>query len=327
MNSTFQEKLIDRLSAQSVEIVEEIQQLWSGYGRIVRLKVFGGPYDSLIMKEIKPPTRTNHPRGWNTSTSHERKLKSYEIETNWYENYSSLCDNSIRIPKLILSNSDGQVRYLILEDLDLAGYPIRKSRLNKSEVKTCLSWLANFHARFMSNSGEGLWDAGCYWHLDTRQDELKEMADSELKEKASELDLVLKKTKYQTLVHGDAKVANFCFSEEGSLAAVDFQYIGCGCGMKDVIYFLGSCLDEVLCEEWETELLNHYFEKLRKALENSKIELDLNELENEWRELYPIAWADFNRFLLGWMPSHQKLHAYSNKMTKRALKVINQSFK
>ena len=90
--------------------------------------------------------------------------------------------------------------------------------------------------------------------------------------------------------------------------------------MKDVAYFLGSCLTETECENTEIELLDFYFEQLRAALQDCLINLD--ELEQEWRYMYPIAWADFNRFLMGWMPTHQKLHGYSEKMVQKALKEI-----
>ena len=97
----------------------------------------------------------------------------------------------------------------------------------------CVSWLAGFHAQNLNADPAGLWESGTYWHLETRPDELKRLDDPVLKQAASSIDQKLKDTKFQTLVHGDAKLANFCFSDDGNqVAAVDFQYVGGGCGMK-----------------------------------------------------------------------------------------------
>ena len=81
-----------------------------------------------------------------------------------------------------------------------------------ADVKNCLFWLATFHATFMNNSAEGLWDVGTYWHLATRPDELASMEDGKLKNAAAAIDQMLNNCKFQTLVHGDAKLANFCFA-------------------------------------------------------------------------------------------------------------------
>jgi hypothetical protein len=35
--------------------------------------------------------------------------------------------------------------------------------------------------------------------------------------------------------------------------------------------------------------------------------------------MYPIAITDFTRFLLGWMPTHQKLNDYSMQVTEEVL--------
>jgi len=47
-----------------------------------------------------------------------------------------------------------------------------------------------------------------------------------------------------------------------------------------------------------------------------------NEVERQWRALYPIAWADFVRFLAGWAPGHWKLNSYSQRMLRNALDAI-----
>ena len=145
-----------------------------------------------------------------------------------------------------------------------------------------------------------------------------------IKDLATELDNRLNQCQFQTLVHGDAKLANFCFSENGSkVAAVDFQYVGGGCGMKDVAYFLGSCLNENQCEKDESQLLNYYFDVLKTVIEHNNKDIDFMALEQEWRSLYSIAWTDFYRFLLGWMPSHKKINRYTEKMAKQAIELLN----
>ena len=121
-------------------------------------------------------------------------------------------------------------------------------------------------------------------------------------------------------MHGDAKLANFCFSEGGDrVAALDFQYVGGGCGMKDVAYFLGSCLGEEDCEAREAELLAHYFAELEVALERRRPEVDARAVVAEWRTLFPVAWTDFHRFLKGWCPGHWKIHSYSERLAREVL--------
>ena len=100
----------------------------------------------------------------------------------------------------------------------------------------------------------------------TRPDELAAMEEGPLKRAAEIIDTRLSGARFQTFVHGDAKLANFCFRESAAVAAVDFQYVGRGCGMKDLAYFLGSCLSEEECEKRERELLDLYFEKFSAVM-------------------------------------------------------------
>lgn len=317
------EALLKQLtSADAVEVSCVLQRLWSGYGSIVRYRLMGGAVPSLIVKHVLPPSDREHPRGWNTDLSHQRKLKSYEVETAWYRDFASRCGLACRVPDCLQVVQKGDELLIVLEDLDAAGYSERKTVLPASEMRPCLVWLAHFHATFMGTAPEELWESGCYWHLETRPDELQVLAeeDPELCALAGAIDAKLKASAYQTLVHGDAKLANFCFSSDGqSVAAVDFQYVGSGCGMKDLAYFIGSCLSEDDCEREEAHLLDLYFGALRDALEQRGGAWDIDAIEADWRALYPVAWTDFHRFLKGWSPGHWKIHTYSERLARQVV--------
>lgn len=320
MNKYFKDVILSKTGASSISKETLIQNLWSDYGEILRLDLTGSVFNSVVVKHVRLPESSNHPRGWNSNISHNRKIKSYRVETQWYKNWSKKCDMSCRVPKCIhLDRLDDEV-LIVLEDLNNAGYSLRKTSVNIHEIKLCISWLANFHGTFIECSPINLWEKGTYWHLDTRPEELKALKDKELKESAWLIDDKLENTKYKTILHGDAKLANFCFSKENiDVACVDFQYTGGGVGVKDLAYFIGSCLYEEECESLETELLDHYFSVLKKRVCNLGHDIDLDYLEKSWRELYPVAWTDFHRFLKGWSPGHWKINGYSERVTKRVL--------
>ncbi len=310
--------------ADAVEKIETIQSLWSGYGSISRWLIKGKSVKSVIVKHIDLNGANSHPRGWNTNLSHERKVKSYQVEMEWYTNYARKTNAFCRIPQCYHMASNNNEQVIILEDLDRAGFPIRRSILNFEETKPVINWLANFHAVFMNETTSGLWEQGTYWHLDTRPDEYKAMPGGTLKQAAKAIDKRLSQSHFQTLLHGDAKVANFCFSETmDAVAAVDFQYIGKGCGMKDLAYFVGSCIEQEDLAKHEEKILVYYFEQLKQALKFYQKSIDFNALEKEGRDLYPFAWADFIRFLYGWMPEHQKINTYSRSMVNKAVTRIN----
>lgn len=293
-----------------------LQSLWSGYGRIERVACEGGR--TAILKWISPNPGAPHPRGAGGAISHARKLRSYAVESAFYQDWSSRCV-SARVPALLGHHvGENDERWLLLEDLDAAGYATRCSTLDDAQLSSCLRWLANFHARFLNERPLGLWPVGTYWHLATRPDELSRMAPGALKDAACELDAMLSTCRFQGLVHGDAKLANFCFGED-AVAAVDFQYVGGGCGMKDLVYFLSSAFTESECEARDQACIDLYFEHLRCALASRGMGELVDELEAEWRPLYSVAWADFHRFLRGWAPGHPKAHAFTKRMTANAL--------
>ena len=298
-----------------------VQPLWSGYGDISRY-VSPKLNISFIVKHISPPNKQVHPRGWNTHASHQRKLQSYQIEANFYRDYAYLCDEHCVVPKLLAEFSDNQQQVIVLQDLDQAGFSLRKDKVVMTDVMLGIKWLAYFHGRFLQQDSHDLWPVGTYWYLATRQDEFDVMAKGKLKSAAQELDAALNNASFQTLVHGDAKLANFCFSDYddyNNLAAVDFQYVGKGVGVKDLAYFLGACLNQDDLFRHEQPLLNEYFLQLKNALSHYHVKVDFTHLQQEWRKLYPLVWADFHRFLLGWSPSHYKINAYMQRQTDIAL--------
>lgn len=326
MHKDFQTIIQQTTGATAIELIEVIQELWSGYGAILRYRLSGSQRNRVVVKHVHFHDRADHPRGWNTDFSHQRKIKSYRVESAWYANYSQRCSEHSPVPRCLALENRGDETLIMLEDLDEAGFPERREHVNKVELLACLHWLANFHATFLGCPPDGLWQQGTYWHLETRPDELAALSDLPLKQAAAAIDQRLKNSPYQTLVHGDAKLANFCFSNDGSrVAAVDFQYVGGGCGMKDVAYFIGSCLNDNECAQYESWLLDSYFAELRRALTRLKSHVDAAALEQNWRELFPVAWSDFHRFLKGWSPGHWKLNSYSERLAREVVEQIAQS--
>jgi len=68
--------------AERVERGAVAQRLWSGYGSIVRYRLWGAALPSVVVKEILPP-----PRG-ESRISHARKLRSYEVEFAFYAQFA-----------------------------------------------------------------------------------------------------------------------------------------------------------------------------------------------------------------------------------------------
>ncbi len=279
-----------RTLGRRVEGSRHVQTLWGGYGVILRLRLAGG--STAILKQVEA--------GAGSGRSHQRKLRSYRVEQAFYGRYAQPERAGCRVPRCLGLEGGGGRFWMLLEDLDAAGFAGRRGRMGRADLDACLRWLAAFHAAGLGASTEGLWREGTYWHLATRPDELAVMADGPLKEAAGALDARLAAARFRTLVHGDAKPANFCFG--AGVAAVDFQYVGGGCGMKDVAYLLG-CLAPAELDRNGDRLLDTYFALLRAELEG-RDDVDGAALEAEWRALYPLAWADFARFLAGWAPGH-----------------------
>ncbi len=295
-----------------------LQTLWGGYGQLWRFHLEGADVATVIVKEIAPPSSVG--RVGEESRSHARKCRSYDVELAFYRAHAARTNARCRVPRMRGTRAAGERWQLVLEDLDAAGFSHRRRGRNAVEIGPCVRWLAQFHACFLEVAPIDLWPEGTYWHLATRPDELARTEDVELREAARSFDRALSATRFRTLVHGDAKPANFCFSADGDdVAAVDFQYVGGGCGMKDVAYLLhgtGTTADR-------EALLGLYFSELRTALEERNCErATTSAVEDEWRRLHPIAAADFVRFLAGWSPGSYERDVEGRRVVREALRAL-----
>ncbi len=313
----------DELALGRLTSVDVIQSLWGGYGELVRLTFVER---SVIVKHVTLPKPSDHPRGWNSDLSHQRKLHSYQVEVSWYEQFSQSIDQHCRIPQGLKCFQTDNEWLIVMEDLAQAGFPKVITKASQQHLHACLSWLAYFHARYIGVGSTSLWKSGTYWHLSTRPDELEALKDGELKQTASLIDTTLNCAKYQTIVHGDAKLANFCFDQaESSVAAVDFQYVGHGCAMKDVALFMSSAVEPDICSKMESWILDTYFSELLTALQLYQPHLCPKDVQYEWRPLFAVAWADFQRFVKGWCPDHWKINPYTEALTARAIASLKRS--
>ncbi|MFA0054840.1 phosphotransferase [Vibrio echinoideorum] len=330
--------------------VQVIQRLWGGYGELVRL-VFcyegHAELKSVIVKHVALPDKAEHPKGWNTKLSHQRKVHSYQVETAWYQSFTQQWDERCPVPVGLHCELQENEWLIVMQDLAEIGFPLTSqfnvlavfddlatkdtqsklasgyTREEQKQRDACLKWLANFHAKHIYTDQErsaSLWQVGTYWHLDTRPDELNALTDLPLKSQAQHIDNLLRACPYQTLVHGDAKLANFCFdSESQNAAAVDFQYVGHGCAMKDVALFMSSAVRPQDCAELESTILEVYFQHLKEALAYYQPQLSFDDVEQAWRPMFYVAWADFQRFVKEWSPEHWKSNPYTEQLTLRVL--------
>jgi len=288
----------EHTGAAEVGRPERVQSLWGGYGEILRVPLVGAGTPSVIVKRVEPAAGRGR--------SHARKLRSYDVERAFYLRHAPRCGDGCRVARCLAAERTGDRWRFLLEDLDAAGFEGRRSALSNDEAARCVRWLARFHATFLGVAPDGLWPEGTYWQLETRPDELAAIRDRGLREAAGPLDVALREARHRTLVHGDAKPANFCFAPS-AVAAVDFQYVGGGCGMRDLAYLLFGRRGWGGGDAGAEPLLDRYFAALREALDPA---VDADALEAEWRALYPVARADFHRFLAGWSPSARSVREY-----------------
>jgi hypothetical protein len=289
-----------------------LQSLWGGYGDLWRggLETERG-IESVVIKDVRPPADDG-------SLAHRRKLRSYRVEQAFYARFAERLGDRSRTARPVALSSTKLAFLTVLEDLAVAGFSSQGS-MTPEALSNALAWLAAFHASFLGLAPDELWKVGTYWHLGTRPDEHARMRPGVLKAGAAAIDQLLSSASFVTVVHGDAKPDNICVARDGRVAFVDFQYAGGGVGVKDVAYLLNCCIAPKECAKLVPRYLDEYFATLRTALEPKLVPEETAAVEREWRELFPIAWVDFYRFLQGWAPGRYDPDPFGEALVRRLL--------
>ena len=79
MDEYFRSIILQKTGASSLFEKEVIQELWSGYGKIIRVGLENAAVKSVVVKHVQLPLSKNHPRGWNSDIGHQRQVQSYEV--------------------------------------------------------------------------------------------------------------------------------------------------------------------------------------------------------------------------------------------------------
>lgn len=290
-----------------------MQELWGGMGAILQLTAHfpsAPTRQSFIAKVIDLPTSPKN-------TSERRKKASYLVEARFYERgyAEQLCLAGARCPLPLLvdwpdgedpggSDGDGHSGQLTICMTQIRGCDSRG--LSDAEMLAALGWLARLHATFWAAKADeavegGLHPQGCYWHLDTRLEELERWTDTEgfegrLRLAARAIDARLKADRHQTICHGDAKSENMLFDDDGSVSMYDFQYIGKASPGKDLAYCL-ICTSRGLSAAQQVAYLRHYLAELGPLLEaQGEVAPTLEELQ----VIYGLSVCDLARWMVGW---------------------------
>jgi hypothetical protein len=202
-NNNLQSLLPDELQLLSHT---QIASLWSSYGSITSLNVLqknegrDQQTSSLILKSIHPPAMQG-----TADESHLRKLLSYEVERFFYAHLASRLPADVKVARSFpLVDGQGTSGHLLMEDLR-SGFPHPAwGSLSLEATQSVLRWLAGFHATYwnvhlyesavdgkplrlvlpplqvpqdaspedLEKLGNGVWEQGTYWYLDTRGEEM-----------------------------------------------------------------------------------------------------------------------------------------------------------
>ncbi|MEZ4955039.1 MAG: hypothetical protein R2825_15845 [Saprospiraceae bacterium] len=112
----------------------------------------GASVESVVVKHVQLPTYNHHPVDGIRTDGHQRKVKSYQVETTWYDTYSK--NSAARLPNCLAIETQAEEVLMVLEDLDEAGFPLRK-RTVVWEENSCVFGLVGAISRQLLGTRSG----------------------------------------------------------------------------------------------------------------------------------------------------------------------------
>lgn len=294
--------------------MDDICSLWKGYGHVYHIEATDcdNVRRDVIIKHVDIPTTSGSVES--LSEDHLRKVHSYAVESVFYKELSEcMIESGVNVPRMYCVEgeigSQGGTMSIAMEDVRNLGphYQRKANVLDMEEGKALLDWLARFHAvnwKAVPTEGGtmGLWSEGSFWQLDSRTTEFGQIEDDwrMLHTIGQYVHEQLQRSSFRTVIHGDAKSANFFFYKTGgatvSIAGYDFQYCGFADGMRDVAYVLCCSIQPDLVEAFEEELLMHYHQALLAHLEQLHAEeYTFDQLQKH----FDLCVVDLARFMSG----------------------------
>lgn len=72
LDTKFESVIIEATGASSLMLQSVIQELWSGYGHIIRIALTGSEHRTVVIKHVSMQAEKKHPRGWSSDLSHQQ---------------------------------------------------------------------------------------------------------------------------------------------------------------------------------------------------------------------------------------------------------------
>ncbi|KAL0483265.1 hypothetical protein AKO1_011519, partial [Acrasis kona] len=319
-------------------------------------------WKNIAVKDL-PHVESNSLGNDKYTFNRETDIDSYENEMLFYQNYSTILNNSgIRVPKCYLTinkydpkDKDNSKFSLLLEDLVASGFVKKHILLTKDEVIHSIEYLANLHGKYWGKTGtlDKLWNHGTFWSSEKRTENvINEMPQTwrefcsrfkgenvyfcsndiiRLGERLHNQRFLIKQKLNQmttrTFVHGNFKTSNILFRQGESgieAAAVDWKWSGIGHPIQDIMFLLLGAFNAGLGLD-ENPIEKRVISTYCKHLNHLyKIQYDIEQATSDFKfALLDFAFVILGHFFRGQTPDTIRNDSSDPEVLSLAISVDN----